>query len=355
MATNYDKPSFTGSRGGGLLKKALQFIDDDKSTKGISKYQGKMNQQKNEAFKERQNNEQWNKMLKQGQKLDQLEPDVRPVVEDLPKEDLNEKKMTFDTGDDRTVAEPKEFIPAPEFDESEVVDTGDYDEDLNYIKTPGYNVPTPEELEGLNEEKGEFELPPETNTDTESEEQEEPSFEELSLEEPSEEKAEEQPSEENAQEEPSEEKPSEEKQEPSEEETQDTEEDEEEVMSDEDALKEAQELAQDELTGFRISGANWQKMSEKQKAAAIKAFMDANRNEDHSTNIDKSETNNYEQYKRYPTGLKVAEDILGETNTIAGGVKDVAEKIGGQGKNSGSIAREVAGGVPHYDYRSLFN
>ena len=32
-------------------------------------------------------------------------------------------------------------------------------------------------------------------------------------------------------------------------------------------LKEAQELAQDELLGFKISGSNWQKMSEKQKEA----------------------------------------------------------------------------------------
>ena len=126
------------------------------------------------------------------------------------------------------------------------------------------------------------------------------------------------------------------------------------VMSDEDALKEAQELAQDELLGFKISGANWQNMTEKQKAEAIKAFKDANKKEDHSTNIDKSETNNYSSYERYPTGLKVTEDALGEVNTIAGGIKDAAHKIGQEGTSSGSISNEVARAVPHYDYRSLF-
>jgi len=59
-------------------------------------------------------------------------------------------------------------------------------------------------------------------------------------------------------------------------------------------------------------------------------------------------------YDRYPTGVRVGEDILGEVNTVAGGVKDVAEKIGRQGTNSGSIANEVSRAVPHFDYRSLF-
>ena len=81
---------------------------------------------------------------------------------------------------------------------------------------------------------------------------------------------------------------------------------------------------------------------------------DANKKENHSTNIDKSETNNNSSYERYPTGLKVTEDALGEVNTIAGGIKDAAHKIGQQGTNSGSITNEVARAVPHYDYRSLF-
>lgn len=59
-------------------------------------------------------------------------------------------------------------------------------------------------------------------------------------------------------------------------------------------------------------------------------------------------------YDRYPTGVRVGEDILGEVNTVASGVKDAAEKIGKQGANSGSISNEVARAVPHYDYRSLF-
>ncbi len=59
-------------------------------------------------------------------------------------------------------------------------------------------------------------------------------------------------------------------------------------------------------------------------------------------------------YDRYPTSVRVGEDILGEVNTVASGVKDAAEKIGKQGANSGSISNEVARAVPHYDYRSLF-
>lgn len=74
-------------------------------------------------------------------------------------------------------------------------------------------------------------------------------------------------------------------------------------------------------------------------------------------NTDETEPKQEEKktgYDRYPTGVRVGEDILGEVNTVAGGVKDVAEKIGQEGTNSGSIANEVARSVPHYDYRSLF-
>ena len=59
-------------------------------------------------------------------------------------------------------------------------------------------------------------------------------------------------------------------------------------------------------------------------------------------------------YEHYPVEVRLMEDALGEVNTVAGGVKDVAEKIGKQGVTSGSIANEVSRAVPHYDYRSLF-
>ena len=129
-----------------------------------------------------------------------------------------------------------------------------------------------------------------------------------------------------------------------------------EPMSDEDALKEAQELAQDELNGFKISGANWEKMSEKQKAEAIKAFKDANKKEDHRTynSKDESTTNNFETYERYPTGLKVASMAGNALQTAGEDVGNVARNVGKEGTNSGSIASEVARAVPHFDYRSLF-
>lgn len=124
---------------------------------------------------------------------------------------------------------------------------------------------------------------------------------------------------------------------------------EEEVMSDEDALKEAQELAQDDLEGFRISGKTWSKMTDKQKADAIKAFKDGKKVppiEDNRT------TNNYATYERYPTGLRVAEDagqVLGKGIDIA---KEIAEKP----LNGTSIddAVQRAKAIPHYDYTSLF-
>ena len=127
-------------------------------------------------------------------------------------------------------------------------------------------------------------------------------------------------------------------------------------MSDEEALKEAQELAQDELTGFKVSGKNWSKMTDKQKADAIKAFKDANKVEDHSqtVNEDNSETNNFQAYERYPTWLKAGELGGRAIHTAIDETKDVAQKVGEQGKNSGSIANEVTRAIPHFDYRSLF-
>lgn len=60
------------------------------------------------------------------------------------------------------------------------------------------------------------------------------------------------------------------------------------------------------------------------------------------------------QYKHLPVGLRVTEDALEEANTIGGAAKDALQRIGRQGTNSGSIANEVSRAVPHFDYRSLF-
>lgn len=123
----------------------------------------------------------------------------------------------------------------------------------------------------------------------------------------------------------------------------------EEVMSDEDALKEAQELAQDDLEGFKISGKTWSKMTDKQKADAIKAFKDSKKGpqiEDNRT------TNNFAAYERYPTGLRVAEDV----GQVLGKGVDLAKEIAEKPLNGTSIddAVQRAKAIPHYDYTSLF-
>jgi hypothetical protein len=123
----------------------------------------------------------------------------------------------------------------------------------------------------------------------------------------------------------------------------------EEEMSDEDALKEAQELAQDDLEGFKISGKTWSKMTDKQKADAIKAFKDSKKGpqiEDNRT------TNNFAAYERYPTGLRVAEDV----GQVLGKGVDLAKEIAEKPLNGTSIddAVQRAKAIPHYDYTSLF-
>lgn len=245
-------------------------------------------------------------------------PEIDTKVVDLPKEDENEKELIIEHNDtatepsDKTIAEPNDMTvaePAPQeenaelenFDESEVVE------------------PPTEENSVSGEEVGDKTVYPETEEEPKKEQ-------EPKTEEPKEEKGEEKKEEEKDEEEP--------------------------VMTDEEALAEAQEMAQDDLVGFKVTGKNWSKMTDKQKAEAIKAFKDKNKVEDHSTNIDDRETNNFESYKRYPTALRVAEDIAGAGGKVIEGAGDVAKtEIGGTGAN---MISERAKGVPHYDYTSLF-
>lgn len=295
----YSKPSYTGSRGGGLYKKSLKALEKERERNKIRKeYPSLTDEQADELIEMRKRNKgmlDWSEDLQRAV----LTEEYKKAQPDLSDEEIAEK-VDYELGG--TEMDIEEEIPpavdVPEM-ETEVVNLPPEDENEKEIvinRNPDDTVVNPDSTIAEGEEK------PDANKKEEPKKKEE-------------------------------EKP---------------------VMSDEDALKEAQELAQDELLGFKISGANWEKMSEKQKAEAIKAFKDANKKEDHSTNIDKSETNNYSSYERYPTGLKVTEDALSEANTIAGGIKDVAEKVGKQGANSGSISNEVARAVPHYDYRSLF-
>lgn len=393
----YSKPSYTGSRGTGLYKKSLKALEKERERNKIRKeYPSLTDEQADELIEMRKRNKgmlDWSEDLQRAvmaeemkksnpemsdeeiqervdyqmagvdvedytmpkdnidelfekalrkehpdwseeqiQEMVNLKDEEEPVIDvpemeteivDLPSEDKNEKEIVIDRNPDDTVVDPDRTIaediegtgedPLKDFDPDSVVDPeGEYETRVSAeeVGDGPTQYPSDEEIAGVKKASGD-------KDQTIAEGDQTPDA--------------------NKKEEP--------KKEGKEEQS---------VMSDEDALKEAQELAQDELLGFKISGSNWQKMSEKQKAEAIKAFKDANKKEDHSTNIDKSETNNYASYERYPTALKVAEDALGEVNTVAGGVKDVAEKVGKQGANSGSISNEVARAVPHYDYRSLF-
>lgn len=408
----YDKPSYTGSRGGGLYKKSLKALSKEKERNAIRKeYPSLTDELADELIEKRKRNKgmlEWSEDLQRAVMTDELKkahpeytdeqiaekvdyelggtemeiedetppavdvPEMETEVVNLPEEDENEKEIVVNRNPDSTIAEDIEETgedPLASFDPNSVVnpDSEDYERRVSASEV-GDNptmYPSDEEMEGIEEEQSEDKTiaePPKGKTE---EKAKKPTKEEKAMHEALEEaqamaqdnlegfkvpknwKTWTEKQKANAinaymknRENQKVEEPKEESETP--------------VMSDEDALKEAQELAQDELLGFKISGANWQNMTEKQKAEAIKAFKDANKKEDHSTNIDKSETNNYSSYERYPTGLKVTEDALGEVNTIAGGIKDAAHKIGQEGTNSGSITNEVARAVPHYDYRSLF-
>lgn len=219
-------------------------------------------------------------------------PEIDTKVVDLPKEDKNEKELIVEHNDTATepATEPSDTTIAEPPSQEENIELEGFDES-EVIEPPT------EENSVSGEEVGDIE--PETPED-----------------------------------EPKKEK------------------DEEEVMTDEEALAEAQEMAQDDLVGFKVTGKNWSKMTDKQKAEAIKAFKDKNKVEDHSTDIDNNETNNFESYRRYPTALRVAEDLAGAGGKIIEGAGDVAgTEIGGTGAN---MISERAKGVPHYDYTSLF-
>ena len=407
----YDKPSYTGSRGGGLYKKSLKSLEKERERNKIRKeYPSLTDELADELIEKRKRNKgmlEWSEDLQRAVMTDELKkahpeytdeqiaekvdyelggtemeiedetspsvdvPEIETEVVNLPEEDENEKEIIVNRNPDSTITEDVEETgedPLKDFDPNSVADPEEEYETRVSAKEVGDDptrYPSDEEIEDIEEEQSEDKTVTEPSKDDTKGKANKPTKEEKAMQEALEEaqamaqdnlegfkvpknwKTWTEKQKANAinaymknRENQSAEEPKEEPETP--------------VMSDEDALKEAQELAQDELLGFKVSGANWEKMSEKQKAEAIKAFKDANKKEDHSTNIDKSETNNYSSYERYPTGLKVTEDALGEVNTIAGGIKDAAHKIGQEGTSSGSISNEVARAVPHYDYRSLF-
>lgn len=300
----------------------IEFADEDRPSRSLDKWNGIVDKTSNPSqelkdwiFEQalRKEHPDWSE--EQIQEMLNIKDDEEPVdvpeieteVVDLPPEDENEKEIIVDNNPkDSTMGDGVEEVNPDDIQlEGDVIDNdGEYYENSvsgEEVGDPSI-APSDEEIADVKDTK----KPEESGEDANKKDE-----------------------------------PKEEKKEP---------------MSDEDALKEAQELAQDELNGFKISGANWEKMSEKQKAEAIKAFKDANKKEDHRTynSKDESTTNNFETYERYPTGLKVASMAGNALQTAGEDVGRVAKTVGKEGTSSGSIANEVARAVPHFDYRSLF-
>ena len=127
-------------------------------------------------------------------------------------------------------------------------------------------------------------------------------------------------------------------------------EDEKPKMTKEEALAEARMLAQDDLEGVDIDPNLWSQFDTKEKMKFVEMLQ--NKDKEQVTNVDEDTTNNYEAYKRYPTALRGMEDVLKGADNIANRAATDARKnlAGGEGVN-GAVARST---IPHYDYRSFF-
>lgn len=121
-------------------------------------------------------------------------------------------------------------------------------------------------------------------------------------------------------------------------------------MTKEQAMAEARMLAQDDLEGVDIDPELWSQFSNKEKLDFVKMLQD--KDKDNTTNIDEDTTNNYESYKRYPTALRVAEDIAGGVSNIADRVEGASNKNLAGGESIGNAVTRA--NIPHYDYRSFF-
>lgn len=121
-------------------------------------------------------------------------------------------------------------------------------------------------------------------------------------------------------------------------------------MTKEQAMAEARMLAQDDLIGVDIDPELWSQFSNKEKLDFIKMLQD--KDKDLTTNVDEDVTNNYEAYKRYPTALRVAEDVLQGANNVANRMASASrENLAGGESIDDAVNRTK---IPHYDYRSFF-
>ena len=386
----------TGNKGGGFFKKALEKFNNAKQTlnepgtnyertplfkkdledfqkdlKDLRKEQfdDKMGEEKNKAFQKRMNQEEWNRMLKKGRGIEV--PEIETETIDLPEEDENEKEIIVDN--DPTQVEDKTIVedtPLEEpIEEPDVVDPEDYEENRVSAEEVGDDptiYPTEEELEDIQDEN---ETEDKTVTETPKPEKQEEQPKKLSKEEKAKQAALEE-AQAMAQDDlegfrvpknwnswtakqkadsikafmSNKPKTEELKKEPVEEEKV-------EPMSEEEIMKEAEAIAQHAMPGFRPPE-NWNELSFDEKTRVVKNWEDANNVEDHSTHNDNSETNNFESYERYPTWLKVAEDVAGAVGKGVDITENVANKdLGGSSINNAVERKSL---VPHYDYTSLF-
>ena len=279
----------------------------DRATKKIyDEYE--MKKAKKDAYDQRQNKENWDKMLKEGQRKDENEydpsgifpplnvPDIETEVKDLPPEDENEKIIEVerdpleDFDENSVIPEPEEAMEDEQFVNEE--DIANAEEGKAPEKKVDENDKDATKTEGsLNE----------TENKTESESKAE--------------------SENN--------------------------------KRNERIIKEAEAIAQKPLPGF-IAPANWDDLSFNERAKIVKNYEDTNKVEDHRTYEDNKKVTNFESYRHYPTALKLTEDAAKVINTLGKGTKDTAEKIVNKGASGMSISDAVDRAVPHYDYRSLF-
>lgn len=300
-------------------------------------------------------------------------PEIDTEVVDLPKENENEKELVIDHNDsaDKTVVEPLMAYDEPEiFDDMEVIDPVDVPMDDEYMVDPK------EVGEGA-----EKEMPEDNNDEENAVEEEKPvteNTEDKTLSEEDKKKLEEKEKRKSARKEaralaqdnlkgfkyppdwdkwtPKQKadaiKAWQNKQAPKEEPVEEPVEEPKKEMTKEEALAEARMLAQDNLDGIVIDPKLWSQFTTKEKMDFIKMQMD--KDKDDNTYVDEDTTNNYESYKRYPTGLRVAEDVAGVAGDVANRVERAGNKqLAGEGGTSiNDAVRQAA--IPHYDYRKFF-
>lgn len=115
----------------------------------------------------------------------------------------------------------------------------------------------------------------------------------------------------------------------------------------EDVMQEARAIAQDDLEGFEITPELWESWSPAQREMAIKNYLAKKQKVDMTHN----ETNNYDAYERYPTALRVAEDVVGTAGDAIGGVKNLATSdLGGASINDAVNRADI----PHYTPQMLY-